>query len=424
MADQHETDADVGGHTPDGMIAYLTGEYPMASHTFIQREIEGVRASGVTVLTCAIRQPPSDQIIGPEEEAAKAETYYVLKAAKNPLRLVVSHLRVLARSPARYLAALRLALSTRAPGFKALIYQAFYFAEAGLLAEHLRARRVRHIHNHFADSSCTVAMLAARIADLPYSFTMHGPTEFFAVERWSLDAKIAHARFVSCISHFCRSQLMLFSDPSDWNKLKIVHCGVDPSRYGGAREATAEGVVRLLYVGRLAAVKGVRVLFEALGMLDVPGLSLEVTLAGDGSDRAALEAAAHASGLNARFLGYVSQDRVAELLRSADMLVLPSFAEGVPVVLMEAMASGVPVIATRVGGVSELVEHGVSGLLVAPGDPEGLAGAIARLATEPDTATSMGAAGRTTVASSFNIALESAKLASAFRDEPGSGDLQ
>ena len=172
--------------TPSGpqpsRIAYLTGEYPRVSHTFIQREAEGLRGLGLDVTTCSVRRVHPENLTGPEERAAEASTFYLLAAAKNPLRLLRDHAAALIRAPGRYLRALALAWRTRPPGLKAALYQLFYFAEAGVLAAELRRRGVEHLHNHFADSSCTVAMLAAGIAGLPYSFTMHGPTEFFAVE--------------------------------------------------------------------------------------------------------------------------------------------------------------------------------------------------------------------------------------------------
>ena len=224
----------------------------------------------------------------------------------------------------------------------------------------MRRSGVTHLHNHIAKSSCTVAMLASALSGIPYSFTLHGPDIFFAPEHWRLDEKIARARFVACISDFCRSQAMLWSDPAQWGKLKIVHCGVDPGRYrDGEREGT-----RLIFIGRLAAVKGVPVLLEAFAAARAVRPDLTLTLVGDGPERAALEAEAARLGIAGavRFAGYRSQDAVADLLASHDALVLPSFAEGVPVVLMEALAANLPVIATAVGGVGELVKDGETGV--------------------------------------------------------------
>jgi hypothetical protein len=217
--------------TDTGPVAYLTGDYPKVSHTFILREVQAVRAAGVDVLTCSIRKPAPDAFMGQEEVAARAETFYVIEAARDPLRLLGAHGRTLLRSPGTWAATLALAIRMRSPGLKAFLWQLFYFLEAGVLADHLRRNRVRHLHNHFGNSSCSVAVLAARLAGIPYSFTEHGPAIFFEVDRWSLPEKIARARFVVAITHFCRAQLMLFSKPADWPKIAIVHCGVTPAAY-------------------------------------------------------------------------------------------------------------------------------------------------------------------------------------------------
>ncbi|QHQ34075.1 glycosyltransferase family 4 protein [Algicella marina] len=383
-----------------GPIAYLTGEYPRATDTFIQREVAGLRAQGVEVFTCSIRRTGVEHLVGPEQKAEAASTFYVLAAAKRPLRLLKAHLAAMRRAPARYFAGLRLALKTRPAGLKGFFYQLFYFAEAVLLGEYLHEKGVVHLHNHIAKASCTVAMLMQEVSGIGYSFTMHGPDIFYAPEHWRLDEKIARAKFVACISHFCRSQGMNFSGREHWHRMHIVHCGVIPERY--ALERRGRGPVRALFIGRLAAVKGVPVLLEALR--DVP--ELELVLIGDGPERRALEAEARELGGRVKFLGYQSQDAVAEALAEADMLVLPSFAEGVPVVLMEAMAAGLPVVTSRVAGIPELVEDKVSGLLVPPGDTAALAEALTTLVEDAGLRREMGEAGRAKVEAEFNLAHE------------------
>lgn len=398
-------------------VAYLTGEYPKASHTFILREIAALRALGVLVRPASVRPEGVGDLIGPEEEAAAAETFYVLDVAKRPAALLAAHLAALARAPRRYLAALALALRTGRPGARGTLWQLFYFLEAGVLARHLRREEVTHLHNHFADSSANVAMLTAALADIPFSFTLHGPAELFEPESWHLGEKVARATFTVCISHFARSQAMLFSDPGHWSKLRIVHCGVHPARYDVPPPAPRPGL-RLLFVGRLTAIKGLRVLFNALGALRATHGDITLTLIGDGPDRAWAEAEARRIG-GIELLGHRSQGAVAEALADADVLVLPSFAEGVPVVLMEAMAASRPVIATRVGGVAELVEDGVSGRLVAPGDPEALAEAILDLAADPGARARLGAAGCARVRAEFDAETEARRLLALFQGRGG-----
>ncbi|MDT8328012.1 MAG: glycosyltransferase [Roseovarius sp.] len=406
-----------------GSIAYLTGEYPRATDTFIQREVAALRAHGMVVETCSIRRTGPEHHTGPEQRLEAAQTFHVLETATSPLRLIRAHLAAF-RRPNRWFSALCLAWRTSPGGIKPTLYQLIYLAEAAVLADHLRRRGITHLHNHIAKSSCTVAMLMSEMSGIPFSFTLHGPDIFFEPYRWRLDEKIARARFVACISDFCRSQAMAFSAPKHWAKLHIVHCGVDPLRYDApAPDASAH----LLFVGRLAAVKGVPVLFAALRDLLATHPDLHLTLVGDGPERGDLERGAQAMGLGAHltFAGYRSQSEVAALLAHSTALVLPSFAEGVPVVLMEAMAARLPVITTRIAGVPELVEHAKSGLVVAPGDEGALRDAIATILDDADLRRAMGEAGRAKVLAEFTSEAEGAWLAELFKgyaaDTPPSG---
>jgi len=407
----------------NGPIAYLTGDYPKVSHTFILREVEAVRASGVRVLTCSIRQPPEAEFKGQEELRARSETFYVKTAAKNPARLLAAHGRAILRSPGTWARTLALAVRMRAPGLKALIWQLFYFLEAGVLADHLRRNHARHLHNHFGNSSCSVAVLAAELAGIPFSFTEHGPAIFFEVDRWALPEKIARAAFVVAITHFCRSQLMLFSRPEHWSKITIVHCGVDPAAY--RRDPGGNGK-RVAFVGRLDPVKGALLLVEAMATVLKAHPDAQLTLAGDGPARTGAEARASALGIqNAiHFAGFMTQGQVADLLANSDMLVLPSFAEGLPVVYMEALASRIPVVASRVAGVQELVEDGVTGYTVPPGDVATLADRMIRLMDDPATARTMGEAGRKAVEAGFDIRAEGARLAEIFTHGGPGGRLR
>lgn len=397
-----------------GAVAYVTGQYPSVSHTFIQREVVGLRHLGIDVVTCTVRRPPANSVVGPEQQAEAAQTFCVLDMARNPVRLVGAHARMLRHAPGRWVSALRLAWATRPPGVKAFLWQMFYFLEAGVLADHLLARGVVHMHNHFGDSSGSLTMIASEMSGIPFSITLHGPTIFFEMHWWRLDAKVARAAFVACISHFCRSQAMLFSDQAHWHKLHIVHCGVTPARYGTAPRPAFSGHV--CFVGRLAAVKGVPLLLEAFAATRPRHPEARLTIVGDGPERAALEAQAQTLGLtgSVRFAGYLDETAVAALLETSDMLVLPSFAEGLPVVLMEALASLIPVIATQVAGVSELVQDGISGFIVPPGDVETLALRLDRLLSDPALCAAMGKAGRTRVEAEFDIRTEVAKLAGLF----------
>lgn len=407
---------DAPGRLP--RIAYLTDIYPLVSLTFIQREVSALRARGTHVETVSRRSvSPEDFPGAPEQEAARA-THYLLRTARSPRAFLAAHLAVL-RTPGRYLKALRRTLRMRHPGVKSLGKHLIYLMEAVMMARFVRAKGIEHIHCHFCANAPTVAMLTRDLVDVPYSFTLHGPTDLYDPEGRRIGTKAAEAAFVATISHYARSQLMLFSDPVHWNRIRIIHCGVQPDLYDGPRPTGDDGSVRLIFVGRLAPVKGLRVLFEALDTLfdEIP--SLQLTLVGDGPDRARLEQEAARFGDRIRFTGYLTQAEVAKALSTHDICVLPSFAEGVPVILMEAMASGLPVVATQVAGVGELVQHGKSGLMAPPGDAATLREHIQMLANDPALRHRMGACGRETVAADFTITGEADRLAQLFVHGPG-----
>lgn len=389
-------------------IAYLTGEYPRATDTFIQREVAALRENGVDVYTFSVRRTGDEHIVGPEQKAERERTFYILPV--NPIALLLAHLTLLFSSPGRYLRALKLAWSTRQHGLRGTLYQLFYFAEAGILAKQIRVKEIQHLHNHLADSSCTVAMLAAELGGFTFSFTMHGPYIFFEPHRWRIDEKIKRALFICCISHYCRSQGMIFAPTDKWNRMHIIHCGVDPALFNLVSHD--EVGLRLLYVGRLAAVKGLPILIDCLAALKPSHPDIVLTVVGDGSDRADLEHMTARLGLdeNVKFVGYQSQAEVRKHMQQTDVFVMSSFAEGIPVVLMEAMAAGVPVVASQIAGVSELVEEGVSGYLVPPGDAVSLAERIETLLTDSQLRARLGGAGRAKVEKDFNIHHEVARL--------------
>ncbi|MEO1762519.1 MAG: glycosyltransferase family 4 protein [Cyanobacteria bacterium J06629_18] len=389
-------------------IAYLTGEYPRATDTFIQREVAALRQQGVEVHTFSVRPTGEEHMVGKEQKQERNQTFYILPP--KPLKIIASHLGLFLTSPARYLKTLKLAWSTRLHGLRGDLYQLFYFLEAGILAWEIKQRGIPHLHNHFGDSSCSVAMLAAELGGFSYSFTLHGPYIFFQPYHWRLDEKIGRALFVSCISHYCRSQGMIFAPIDKWDSMHIVHCGIDPELFKPVSH-NGQGK-RLLYVGRLAAAKGLPILLQSLTDLKQKHPDVILTVVGDGSDRTLLEQMTVDLGLsgNVNFVGYKSQAEVRKYFEETDVFVLSSFAEGVPVVLMEAMAAGVPVVAPKIAGISELVENDVSGYVIPAGDKISLAQSIEKLLTDCELRSKFGAAGRSKVEKEFNINLEAQKL--------------
>ena len=396
-------------------VGYFTMEYPRATDTFIQREVASVRAAGVEVDTFAVRRPGDEHMVGDEQRAERERTFYVFPPSVG--RIASAHLGGLVKRPKRTLAAIKLAAATSRPGLQGGLKQLAYFVEAGVVADEIERRGIDHVHAHFGDVAASVAMLAAELSGRPFSFTLHGPGVFFDANVWHLGTKIERSRFVSCISWFARSQAQLLSSEEAADRLHIVHCGVDPARYNADRATTSDGVMRLAFVARLDHVKGLTVLLDALAAARNDGTNVELTVVGDGPARATFERHAAKAGVAdaVTFAGYCSQSEVAEILGCSHAFVLPSFAEGVPVSLMEASASGLPVIATQVGGVSELVIDGETGFIVPPGDTEALRRRIEDLASDPDLRARFGAAGRTRVEDEFRSSTEGARLATLFQ---------
>ncbi len=384
-------------------LAYMTGQFPRLTDTFIQREVSALRKLGNHVQTFSVRRPPYAEASDAELSESRRTTIYLLP----PRGLVGAHVAQFLSSPRRYISALMVAYKFCSPGIRGLLRQGAYFAEAAILAQQMSKHSLFHLHNHFADSSCSVAAIAAEMGGFTFSFTIHGPAEFYATNLWWIGEKTRRALFVNCISYFCRSQVMMLSDPEDWEKLRVIHCGVDLSSFEVKRH---EGQARrLLFVGRLVPAKGVLFLLETIARIEDAILDV----AGDGPQRNFLEAKVASLGIGqrVRFLGYQSQAQVSELLRHADVFVMASFAEGLPVVLMEAMAAGVPVVATRIAGIPELVDDGQNGFLVPPGEPVVASTAVHQLLQDAELRNRFAIAGRAKVEREFNLDTEASWLA-------------
>jgi glycosyltransferase involved in cell wall biosynthesis len=401
-------------------VAYLCNRYPAISLTFILREVRMLRRLGVDVQTFAIRRAFPDHLLAPADREEYGRTFAVLPP--DPRVLALSHLHAAARHPLRYLQTLLLALRLRPAGVRGGLWQCFYFAEAIVIWRECRRREITHIHAHFANVATDVALLATHFGGgsergWSWSFTLHGPVEFYDVSQSRLAEKLRRARFVVCISDFARSQAMAFLDSDAWDKLTVVHCGIDPSEFYRPEHApAASGVPHVLTVGRLIDLKGHAVLLDAIAASHAAGTPMRLTIVGEGPTRRALEARAARLGIAERveFAGATGQDVIAQLYADAAIFCLASFAEGLPVVLMEAMATELPVVATTIAGIPELVEDGVSGLLVSPGRPDLLADALCALAGDPARCAAMGAAGREKVRAEFDVASSAAQLSQLF----------
>ena len=381
---------------PDGPIAVVTGRYPAPSLTFIDREVRALRKAGCDVVTVTIRSPDHGSLRGSFQSEEAGKVHCVIASARTPLSVFRSLAAALSR-PARLRAMLSLALMARPAGpIGVHLRHAAYVIEALLLADFLRRKGVVHAHNHLGDSSGTVTMLAAELAGLPFSMTLHGPEVFEAAEVWRLDAKIAKASTTVCISTDGRDKALRHCSAGDRDKVVTIPCGVTVAQYDAVGPRTGR---KLLFVGRLVPRKGADVLIDALAIASNRGFAVELDIVGEGPEQARLHALVADRGLRdcVAFRGALCEADVARAMGGADVLVVPSLSEGLPVVIMEAMASGVPVVASKIDGIPELVHDGETGLLVPPCDPKALAHALVRLLADPGMARRMGAGGRVIV---------------------------
>ena len=395
-------------------IAYLCSVYARLSHSFIRNEVARLRDLGHEVHTFSIRPTDAAELVSDEVRREDAATEVILSAGFP--RLAAALVRETCRSPRRVLSAARQALRVGSPGLKGRLWPLAYLLEAAYLAGRLRARRVEHLHNHFAEGSASVAMLASTLSGIPYSLTVHGPSEFDKPTALALDAKIRRSAFTVAVCDFGRSQLFRWSDPLDWPRIHVVHCGLDASFLG--REPTpVPAARRLLCVGRLAEQKGQLVLVEAAGRLAAEGLAFEIVLIGDGPLRGPIEAQIARLGLrdHVRLTGWLGSEQVRDEIEQSRALVLPSFAEGLPVVLMESLALGRPVVSTYIAGIPELVVPEVCGWLVPAGSIDALADALRTVLDAPvEDLERMGRAGAARAARRHDGATEARKLSALF----------
>lgn len=374
-------------------IAYLVNQYPGISHTFIRREIAALERAGVSVARFAVR-PSRQEIFSPEDNAEAVRTRHIV--TENRLLLAAAILRSLFAAPVASLSAMALAVKMGWRSEAGLLRHAIYWAEAMALADWLNAAKLRHVHAHFGTNSATVAMLAAHISSASFSITVHGPEEFDKPALISLKEKIEASRFVFAVSSYGMSQLRRLVAPQFWDRIKIVRCGVEESFYAGAAKPL-EGSPRFVSVGRLCEQKGQLTLIEAAAKLKERGHDFSITLVGDGEMRQVLEKAA--TRLNVRdrivFAGWKAPAEVRAEIEGARVFVLPSYAEGLPVSIMEAFCLERPVISTYVAGIPELVIPGENGWLAPAGDAEALAQAMAdSLALSDEQILQMGRSGK------------------------------
>jgi glycosyltransferase involved in cell wall biosynthesis len=396
-------------------LAYLMSRHPMASQVFIKREIRGLRACGIEVQPIAVRRASREDLLAPDDVEAYDETLALLPVTLR--ELIAAHLRAL-MDPWAYARTLAHAVSRPGPG---RLKQFYYFGESMLLLRHLRRTGIAHLHVHFLNNASGIAYLAryfSRLADdvlEGYSLTVHGPTDFWNVDTSRLREKVEAANGVVAISDYARSQVLVHTGWPPATAVSVAHYGVEPV---SSPELPDPETPTVLCVGRLAPAKAHSVLLQAISELLRDGCKLQLVIVGDGPLRQFLQSEAERLGIegHVQLLGTRGSDEVASLYARADIFCLPSFAEGLPVVLMEAMSFGLPVVATRITGVPELITDGESGLLVTPGRVDELAAALRILVLDVGERRRLGAQAKHVVSNGFSGGAASRRLATLLTD--------
>ncbi|AIL61582.1 glycosyltransferase [Pseudomonas alkylphenolica] len=395
-------------------IAYFINQYPKVSHSFIRREILALERQGIEIQRIALRGWDAE-LQDAEDLSERDKTRYVLQDGVKGL--LVPLLQVLRARPQHFCSALWLALRMGLRADRPWPYHLVYLAEACRVVQWLQAYGAEHVHAHFGTNSTEVVMLANVLGGPAYSFTVHGPEEFDKPQFLYLGEKVRRAAFVAAVSSYGRSQLFRWVAHEHWAKVKVVHCGLE-RMFHEVPAVMAPSVPRLVCVGRLCEQKGQLLLLEAARLLAAQSVVFEIVLAGDGEMRADIEAliVRHELQAQVRITGWISSAQVRDEILGARALVLPSFAEGLPVVIMEAMALRRPVLTTYVAGIPELVRQGENGWLFPAGAVEELAAAMADCLAQPvDTLQRMGEAAYQRVLQRHDIDSEAARLAGYFK---------
>lgn len=397
-------------------IAYLINQYPAVSHSFIRREIQALEKEGLEIVRFSIRS--ATELVDQADQLESTKTRVILGVGIAGLLLAL--LRVVLTQPLRFTQALWLTVKMGWRKDRGVIVHFAYLAEACVLLGWVKQAKVDHIHSHFAFNPTAVALLCHVLGGTPYSFTVHGPESIDRAIILSLEEKIKQASFVVAISSYCQSQLYRWCDRAYWSKIHIVHCGLDRSFFDSPLTPVPD-TNQLVCVGRLNEQKGHLVLLEAAHHLALEGIKFKLVLVGDGSLRSPVENLIHQFELDdyITITGWADNAAVQQYLLNSRGMILASFAEGLPVVIMEALALGRPVVSTYIAGIPELITPGLSGWLVPSGSVTDLTAAMGELLQTPTPQLSeMGQQGAKQVALQHNIAIEARKLACLFRQQP------
>jgi len=403
--------------TTSSQIGYFINQYPAVSHSFVRREILALEELGWQVSRFAIRA--GGTMVDEADKAEAKLTKFIVKTPVTELLAIV--IKQMLLNSAQFFKTFFFAMAFNFQYEKNLKKTLICFFEACTLSEWAKNKEVKHIHAHFGTNSSTIVMFTKRLAGIGYSFTVHGPEEFDKPETIGLNQKIRESCFVVAISSYGRSQLNRWADFSDWEKIHIVHCGLDAGFLDYA-PLPVPSESRLVCVGRLCEQKGQLLLLKAVSQLVAEGTELKLVLVGDGPMREQLEIfiAEHHLKESVELTGSLNGEQVREQISLARAFVMPSFAEGLPVVIMEAFALGRPVISSYVAGIPELVNDNVNGWLVPAGSVDDLVVAMrSAIIASPESLAMMGERGRQSVIQQHSINTEAKKLSKLFSNFTG-----
>jgi len=391
-------------------LAVVVSHYPALSHTFIRREVAALRELGVPVQTCSIHRAEPSALIAEEDREEARRTLAVRPASADRAAAALASQLPSAAGLRALVAAFGAGLSGTA---KSPLHPFFYFAEAALASGALRERNVGHVHAHFANAGGEVALVASQLLGAPFSLTLHGHSDLEQTHPRRLAALVTQARFVACVSDAMREAVAV-RVPGSRNKLHVVRCGLDAAGLAPAPRVSVPGAnakLRLLHVGRLSPEKDQALLLAAFADALACGLDAELRIVGEGPENDALAQQISALGLasRARLLGPLAGAALGAEFAAADVFVMSSRIEGLPIVLMEALAQGVPCIAPAVGGIPELITD-ANGWLFPVGDRAALAACLIAAQQERASLAARGAAGRTAVLAAHDVRKNAAQL--------------
>ena len=392
-------------------IAYMMSRFPKLTETFILYEILTIQEEGVEVeIYPLIREKAT--VVQDEAHALVERANYVPFLS---LAIILSNLRLIARNPVAYFRTLFVSLRATMRSRRFLTGIIFFYPKAVHIARLMEQAKIEHLHAHFASHPAAIAFIIHELTGIPYSFTAHGSD--LHRDQAMLCEKVHAAKDVIAISQYNKQMIIDHCGEQYADRIQVVHCGINTERFQ-ASDPIPDNHLRILCVGSLHEVKGQRYLLEACAILKKQGIAFKCHFIGQGDDLAMLQDLAKQLGISefVHFLGGVTQAQVIEWLSQVDVLALTSVPsqdgrrEGIPVALMEAMASGLPVVSTDLSGIPELVTHGQEGYLTQPGDSEAIAEALITLANSAEKRQALGQAARNKILSEFELKSNARKL--------------